>query len=142
MVIHRRVATSLSLGYWYFCLTLVGFTPSAKSDPIAPLPPLLYQSQPFETQPISETETIFYVTLTAEGIFPPVLTIPSGTTIRWTNQTSQTQSLEGTRFDTGLGPQTLFLPLILKDSGNQGNSMVGNNLTANNSLPGQDHLPG
>src|SRR5687768_8869703 len=127
MSLHQRIATSLSLVSLLFLVSSVaGFISSARSDQIASMSLGRYQSQSFETQPISATATVLDISLTTEGIFPPVLTITPGTTIRWTNQTTQTQHLEGTRFDAGPGMQLIFLPLILKADDNQSNSAVDN----------------
>ncbi len=93
--------------------------------------------QLLQTQPISPTETLFEVNITDEGIFPPVLTFPPDVTIRWTNQTSQTQRLAGS-LSTGSGSQIIYLPLIFKDLTGQNSSVASGESPATSNLASQD----
>ncbi len=147
MVKYWSVLVGLSLG-----LLIVLASPLAAAKETHPASSAWFD-QPLllQTEPISETEPLLEVAITDDGIFPPILTIPSGTTIRWTNQTSQTQRLEGTvsAFDpeSVSSIQTIFLPLIFKDYNSHNNHENGNldsgqvindNLTANGSPTGLD----
>jgi CSLREA domain-containing protein len=107
---------------------------SANSRPFG-LPPFFGQSPSLQTQPISPTETILDVFITDEGIFPPVLTVPPGATIQWTNQTSQTQRLEGSRTSSST---TVYLPLIFKGSDTQSNSPTGDKTPATTNFTNQE----
>jgi CSLREA domain-containing protein len=108
---------------------------SANSSPLT-LPLSLDPLPLLQTQPVSPTETVLDVFITEEGIFPPVLTVLPGTTIEWTNQTSQTQHLEGANIS---GPTSIYLPLIFKDSnGVPDSSLVDGEAPTPNTLPGQE----
>jgi len=118
--------------YWGFLssfslLLLVFFVSSlawAKPDQSKPAS-WLNQPPPLQTDPVSTDETTLDVFITDESIFPPVLTISPGMTIRWTNHSSQTQRLEGTGTAAGFA---LYLPLIFNNANSQNNNAVGNEL--------------
>jgi CSLREA domain-containing protein len=140
MTKRSRVAAGLTLTLLVLLInSLNGSVSSAKSEHTILALPERSQASSFQTQPISDTETLFDVFLTDEGIFPPILNVPPDATVQWTNQTSQTQRIEGTWSATipeaETGVQTIFLPLITKDGDQQGNAVDGDSLTANNIPP-------
>ncbi|GIK36271.1 MAG: hypothetical protein BroJett011_01040 [Chloroflexota bacterium] len=105
---------------------------SANSRPFGS-PPFFNQPPPLQTEPISPTETILDVFITDEGIFPPVLAVPSGVTIQWTNQTSQTQRLASSALSS---PTIVYLPLIFKGSDTQSGSSAGETPPASKNFTG------
>jgi CSLREA domain-containing protein len=107
---------------------------SANTRPLAS--PLFFdQSSLLQTQPISPTETTLDVFITDEGIFPPVLVVPPGATIQWTNHTSQTQHLQGSRLSS---PTAIYLPLIFKDSATPSSGPSGAPPPVPNNFTGQE----
>ncbi|MCL4302756.1 MAG: tandem-95 repeat protein [Anaerolineae bacterium] len=107
---------------------------SANARPLGS-PPLFNQPPPLQTQPISPTETILDVFITEEGIFPPVLAVSPGDTIQWTNQTSQTQRLQGSGTSS---PTTIYLPLVVKGSDTQSGSSAGETPAASKNFAGPE----
>ncbi|MBE7550870.1 MAG: tandem-95 repeat protein [Anaerolineales bacterium] len=107
---------------------------SANSRPLDS-PPFFDQLPPLQTEPISPTETILDVFITDEGIFPPVLAVPPGATIQWTNQTSQTQRLASSALSS---PTIVYLPLIFKGSDTQSGSSAGEPPAVSNKIAGSE----
>ncbi|NJN99806.1 MAG: hypothetical protein HC875_39735 [Anaerolineales bacterium] len=116
---YRRFLTTFSL------LLLVLFMNSLASAQSNPGEPSSWLNQPpsLQTEPVSTEETTLDVFITDEGIFPPVLVVSPGVTIRWTNQTNSTQNLEG--ISATAGSQTIYLPLIFSDASSQSNKPAG-----------------
>jgi uncharacterized repeat protein (TIGR01451 family) len=105
-------------------VSLAGFASPAKSDYFDPLPPTADQARSFATQPISTTNTIIEVVITEEGLSPETVIVAPGTTIRWINQTSQTQQLASAVATTEGDTSAIYLPLIMKNTG-EGQAATG-----------------
>lgn len=95
----------------------------------------LTQPAPLQTDPVSTDETILDIFITDEGIFPPVLTISPGMTIRWTNQSSQTQRLAGNSTSSAT---TIYLPLIFKTSDNHNSGPISSESASSSTITGQE----
>lgn len=134
----RWLQATTGIGLGLLVLTVVfltGFTPATLPEQ---LPGLSHLPQAFEPQSISAASIITGVAITDQGFYPPTLTITAGTTIYWTNETSQTQQIEGIGPDSGT--QSVFLPIILKASGGAGQASAasGSDLAASGGLTTQD----
>ena len=112
---HKRVSTTLTLTFLLFMIAaLTGFSGSneAKLNNTAlhpPDPPGIENSQS-----ISNPAAVIDIFITEQGFSPPVESGPPGTTIRWTNQTSQTVSIESSVLAFGATSHLFFFPVVVK----------------------------